>query len=192
MISGKKVRLRAFREDDLKNVLAWLNNPAVTRYLSSMRPWSVVEERGWLDRAMRNDDPTAVTYVIESADGEYAGSIGLMHIDGRNRRAEVGVVIARPEDWGRGMGTEAMILMLRHAFEEMNLHRVTLRVYTFNDRAQRSYGKIGFVEEGRLREDTFRHGAWHDTVLMGILADEFFARHGRTDDGKVLDPVPRA
>ena len=192
MISGKKVRLRAFREDDLKNVLAWLNNPAVTRYLSSMRPWSVVEERGWLDRAMRNDDPTAVTYVIESADGEYAGSIGLMHIDGRNRRAEVGVVIARPEDWGRGMGTEAMILMLRHAFEEMNLHRVTLRVYTFNDRAQRSYGKIGFVEEGRLREDTFRHGAWHDTVLMGILADEFFARHGRTDDGKVLDPVPKA
>lgn len=192
MIPGKKVRLRAFREDDLKNVLAWLNNPAVTRYLSSMRPWSVVEERGWLDRAMRNDDPTAVTYVIESADGEYAGSIGLMHIDGRNRRAEVGVVIARPEDWGRGMGTEAMILMLRHAFEEMNLHRVTLRVYTFNDRAQRSYGKIGFVEEGRLREDTYRHGAWHDTVLMGILADEFFARHGRTDDGKVLDPVPKA
>ena len=192
MISGKKVRLRAFREDDLKNVLAWLNNPAVTRYLSSMRPWSVVEERGWLDRAMRNDDPTAVTYVIESADGEYAGSIGLMHIDGRNRRAEVGVVIARPEDWGRGMGTEAMILMLRHAFEEMNLHRVTLRVYTFNDRAQRSYGKIGFVEEGRLREDTYRHGAWHDTVLMGILADEFFARHGRTDDGKVLDPLPKA
>ncbi len=192
MISGKKVRLRAFREDDLKNVLAWLNNPAVTRYLSSMRPWSVVEERGWLDRAMRNDDPTAVTYVIESADGEYAGSIGLMHIDGRNRRAEVGVVISRPEDWGRGMGSEAMILMLRHAFEEMNLHRVTLRVYTFNERAQRSYVKIGFVEEGRLREDTYRHGAWHDTVLMGILADEFFARHGRTDDGKVLDPVPKA
>lgn len=192
MISGKKVRLRAFREDDLKNVLAWLNNPAVTRYLSSMRPWSVVEERGWLDRAMRNDDPTAVTYVIESADGEYAGSIGLMHIDGRNRRAEVGVVISRPEDWGRGMGTEAMILMLRHAFEEMNLHRVTLRVYTFNERAQRSYTKIGFVEEGRLREDTYRHGAWHDTVLMGILAEEFFSRHGRTDDGKVLDPVPKA
>lgn len=192
MISGKKVRLRAFREDDLKNVLAWLNNPAVTRYLSSMRPWSVVEERGWLDRAMRNDDPTAVTYVIESADGEYAGSIGLMHIDGRNRRAEVGVVISRPEDWGRGMGTEAMLLMLRHAFEEMNLHRVTLRVYTFNERAQRSYAKIGFVEEGRLREDTYRHGAWHDTVLMGILADEFFARHGRTDDGKVLDPLPKA
>jgi len=192
MISGKKVRLRAFREDDLKNVVAWINNPVVTRYLTHMRPWSMVEERVWLDRAMRNDDPTAVTYVVESSDGEYAGSIGLMHIDGRNRNAEVGIVIARPEDWGRGLGTEAMLILLRHAFEEMNLHRVMLRVFTFNERALRSYAKLGFVEEGRLRENMFRHGAWHDTVLMAILADEFFARHGRTDDGKVLDPMPKS
>jgi len=192
MISGKKVRLRAFREDDLKNMVAWINNPMVTRYLAHMRPWSAVEERGWLERAMRNDDPTAATFVVESADGEYAGSIGLMQIDGRNRNAEVGIVIARPEEWGRGMGGEAMVLMLRHAFEEMNLHRVMLRVFTFNERALRSYLKIGFAEEGRLRENMFRHGTWHDTVLMGILAEEFFAKHGRTDDGKVLDPMPKS
>lgn len=190
MILGKKVRLRAFREDDLKNVVAWINNPVVTRYLTHMRPWSIVEERAWLDRAMRNDDPTAVTFVIETSDGEYSGSVGLMHIDVRNRHAEVGIVIARPEDWGRGLGTEAMVLILRHAFEEMNLHRVMLRVFTFNERAIKSYVKIGFVEEGRLRQNMFRHGAWHDTVIMGILADEFFAAHGRTDDGKVLDPMP--
>jgi RimJ/RimL family protein N-acetyltransferase len=192
MISGRKVRLRAFREDDLKNVMAWINNPVVTRYLASMRPWSVVEERAWMDRAMRNDDPAAVTYVIESADGEYAGSVGLMSIDGRNRNAEVGIVIARPEDWGRGLGTEAMVLMLRHAFEEMNLHRVMLRVFTFNERAVRSYLKIGFVEEGRMRQNLYRHGAWHDTVLMAVLADDFFAKHGRTDDGRVLDPMPKS
>ena len=191
MILGKKVRLRAFREDDLKNDVAWINNPVVTRYLTHMRPWSIVEERTWLDRAMRNDDPTSVTFVVETSDGEYSGSVGLIHIDGRNRHAEVGIVIARPEDWGRGLGTEAMLLILRHAFEEMNLHRVMLRVFTFNERAIKSYVKIGFVEEGRLRQNMYRHGAWHDTVIMGILADEFFAAHGRTDDGKVLDPMPR-
>ncbi len=190
MILGKKVRLRAFREDDLKSAITWINNPVVTRYLTDMRPRSIVEERAWLDRAMRNDDPTAVMLVIETSDGEYAGSVGLMHIDVRNRHAEAGIVIARPEDWGRGLGTEAMQLILRHAFEELNLHRILLRVFTFNERAIKSYVKLGFVEEGRLRENMFRHGAWHDTVLMGILADEYFARHGRTEDGDVVDTAP--
>jgi RimJ/RimL family protein N-acetyltransferase len=187
MITGRKVRLRAYREDDLKNSVAWLNNTAVTRYLQHMRPWSVVEERAWLDRAMRNDDPSSVTLVVETTDGEYAGAIGLMHLDQRNRSAEAGIVIGRPEDWGRGLGTEAMQLLLRHAFEELNLHRVSLRVYAFNERGIKSYTKLGFVEEGRLREAVFRHGAWHDVHLMAILQHEYFEKHGRTEDGGVRD-----
>ena len=185
MISGKRVRLRSFREDDLKNSLAWLNNPQVTRYLHHMRPWSVAEEKVWIDNLMRNDDPTRTTFVVETSDGEYVGSAGLMHIDLRNRSAEAGIVIGRPEEWGRGMGTEALGLLLRHAFEEMNLHRVMLRVFTFNERGIRSYKKLGFVEEGRHRESLFRHGAWHDTITMAILQHEYFDQHGRTGDGAV-------
>lgn len=187
MIAGDKVRLRAYREDDLKNSVVWLNNPTVTRYLLNMRPWSQAEEKAWLDRVMRNEDPETVSFVVETTDGEYVGSAGLMHIDRRNRSAEAGIVIGRPEEWGRGQGTDAMKTLLKHGFEEMNLHRIALRVYTFNERAIRSYQKLGFVEEGRLRQAMFRHGAWHDVILMAILDEEYFARHGRTDDGKVLD-----
>jgi RimJ/RimL family protein N-acetyltransferase len=187
MILGKKVRLRAYREDDLKNSIAWLNNGGVTRFLLHMRPWSIVEERAWIERAMRNEDPANVALVVETADGEYVGAIALMQIDQRNRNAEAGIVIGRPEDWGRGLGTEAMLLLLRHAFEELNLHRVMLRVYTFNERGIRSYKRLGFEEEGRQREALFRHGAWHDVILMAILQHEYFERHGRTEDGGVAD-----
>ena len=186
MIPGKKVKLRAYREDDLKNAVVMINNQAVTRFLNVMRPRSLQEEREWLEAAMRNTDPRVVGYAIDSFDGEYLGSVGLMHIDQRNRSAELGISIARPEDWGKGFGTEAAILMLRHGFEELNLHRIHLRVYDYNERGQKSYAKIGFVEEGRLRQAHYRHGGWHGVVLMGILADEFFAKHGRTEDGKVL------
>ncbi len=187
MISGGKVRLRAFREDDLKNCVVWLNNPAVTRYLLNMRPWSLVEEKAWIDRVMRNEDPATATFVVETTDGEYVGNAGFIEIDSRNRCAEAGIVIGRPEEWGRGLGTDAMKALLKHGFEEMNLYRIALRVYTFNERAIRSYQKLGFVEEGRLRQAMFRHGAWHDVILMAILADEYFEKHGRTEDGKVLD-----
>ncbi|MGH7724754.1 MAG: GNAT family N-acetyltransferase [Candidatus Eiseniibacteriota bacterium] len=187
MITGRKVRLRSLREDDLKNAFATMNNSAVTRYLRFMRPWSVVEEKAWIERAMKNDDPTLVNLAIETTDGEYVGATGLMQIDPRNRDAELGIVIGRPEDWGRGLGTEATLLLLRHAFEELNLHRVHLRVFDYNERARKSYKKLGFEEEGRLREAHYRHGAWHDVVIMGILAEEFYAKHGKTDDGKVKD-----
>ena len=184
MISGQRVRLRAFREDDLKNALAAINNPAVTRYLRFMRPVSVHQERAWLDSMMRGE-PGQLTFAIDSTDGEYLGSVGLMHIDERNRDAELGILIGRPEDFGRGFGTEAALLMMRHGFEEMNLHRIHLRVFDYNERGFKSYVKLGFKEEGRLRQAHFRHGGWHDIVIMGILADEFFAQHGRTGDGKV-------
>ena len=190
MLAEGKVRLRAFREDDLKNSVAWLNNPVVTRYLLHMRPWSLVEEKAWIDKVMRNEDKSSATFVVETTDGEYVGVSGLNHIDGRNRSAEAGIVIGRPEEWGRGLGTDAMKALLRHAFEELGLHRVHLRVYSFNERAIRSYVKLGFVEEGRLRQAMFRHGAWHDVVLMAILEEEWFAKHGRTDEGKVLDANP--
>ena len=187
MIPGKKVRLRAYREDDLKSAFAMINNQAVTRFLQFMRPRSLEEEREWLNGTMRNQHPNAVGYAIESNDSEYLGGVGLMHLDQRNRSAELGISIARPDDWGKGYGTEAAILMLRHGFEELNLHRIHLRVYDYNERGRKSYEKIGFQEEGRLRQAHFRHGHWHDVVIMGILADEFFDRHGRTDDGKVAD-----
>jgi RimJ/RimL family protein N-acetyltransferase len=190
MITEGKARLRAFREDDLKNCVAWLNNPAVTRYLLHMRPWSLAEEKAWIERVMRNEDRGSVHFVIETTDGEYAGTTGLMQIDRRNRSAEAGIVIGRPEEWGRGLGSDAMKGLLRHGFEELNLHRVSLRVYAFNERAIRAYLKLGFVEEGRLRQAMFRHGAWHDVLIMALLAEEWFAKHGRTDAGKVLEAGP--
>jgi RimJ/RimL family protein N-acetyltransferase len=192
MIPGKKVRLRAYREEDIKNAFAAINNGAVTRFLQFMRPRSLQEEREWLEGAMRNEHRDTVSYAIESNDSEYLGGVGLMHLDHRNRSAELGILIGRPDDWGRGYGTEAAILMLRHGFEELNLHRIHLRVYDYNERGQKSYARIGFKEEGRLRQAHFRHGAWHDVVLMAILAEEFFELHGRTDDGKVVDaPLPQ-
>ena len=187
MIPGQKVRLRAYREDDLKNAFAMINNQAVTRFLQFMRPRSQAEERAWIERVMRNEDPTSVALAIESKDNEYLGSVGLMHIDLRNRAAELGISIGIPGDWGKGMGSEAALLMMRHGFEEMGLHRIYLRVFDYNERALRSYKKLGFTEEGRMRQAHFRHGHWHDVIWMGILVDEFFEKHGRTSDGKVTD-----
>ncbi len=93
------------------------------------------------------------------------------------------ITIGEQDRWGRGYGTEAVELMLGHAFERLGLHRVGLSVFAFNDRAIRSYEKAGFHEEGRLREAVWRDGRWWDEVQMGVLEREWRERVGAGEVG---------
>jgi len=71
-------------------------------------------------------------------------------------------------------------LLLDYVFYEMNLHRVSLKVFSFNDRALRLYTKIGFQQEGSSRQSLFRDGEWHDIIHMGLLQNEYFEKQVKT------------
>ena len=82
------------------------------------------------------------------------------------------VGIFDPTLLGQGLGSEAILLVLRHAFAELKLHRIGVRVLGYNRRAIRAYEKCGFAVEGREREAAFVNGAWHDDIIMGVLEHE--------------------
>jgi RimJ/RimL family protein N-acetyltransferase len=110
-------------------------------------------------------------------DDAYTASACACHTasDGaEHRNADSGIAIERAY-WDKGYGTDATHTMLRFAFTEMGLHRVTLGVADYNARARRVYEKCGFQVEGRLREAKFRDGRWCDNIIMGILDREFLA-----------------
>lgn len=92
-----------------------------------------------------------------------------------DRRASLAVGLFNAADLGKGIGTEAAYAVLRFAFEELNLHRVSVRVLEFNVRAIRLYEKLGFRLEGKERETAFVDGKWCDDLIMGVLAHEFAA-----------------
>ena len=94
-------------------------------------------------------------------------------VDLRNRHAALGLLVGDRASWGQGYGTEATRLLVRDAFETWNLNRVWLHVYEFNERALHIYQKVGFRTEGRLRQETFRAGHYWDTLVMGLLREEW-------------------
>jgi RimJ/RimL family protein N-acetyltransferase len=172
MIKGQKVTLRAISKADIPIFVRWLNDPEVTQYLGgSMMPMSTESEERWFERQMAEGEGWPLT--IETADGVTIGNISLMHLDKRNHHAELGIVIGEKKYWSQGYGTDAIRTLLHYAFQELNLHRVFLRVYSYNPRAIRCYEKVGFLHEGRLRQASYRHGAYHDELIMGILREEF-------------------
>ncbi|NUL49050.1 GNAT family protein [Citricoccus sp. I39-566] len=127
--------------------------------------WSVAEDR--------------LVWVIEEiATGRIVGESVLNELDEDNLSCGFRLWISGARD--RGLGTETVELTLRHALEDQGLHRVSLEVYAFNPRARHVYERAGFVHEGTLRDALLIDGTWVDAHVMGILADEWRERHGRS------------
>ncbi len=170
MIEGEKVVLRALEKDDIENCWRWVNDPKITEGLTMIFPISKYEEEQWYEGYIKNNKDKIFAIEVE---GEHIGNIGLHGIDWVNRKAELGIMIGEKEYWGEGYGTDAITTLLRYAFTRMNLHRVQLRVFEYNERAIRCYKKCGFTEEGVMRDDRFKDGMYHNTIFMSILRSEF-------------------
>jgi RimJ/RimL family protein N-acetyltransferase len=113
-------------------------------------------------------------------------------MDADNGSALYHITIGEKDLWGQGYGTEATRLMLAHAFLTMGIHRVSLAVFAFNERAIRSYRKVGFTVEGRAREAIFRDGRFWDEISMSILEPEWRALQAPLDRPATRTATARA
>ncbi|ADL06819.1 GNAT family N-acetyltransferase [Thermosediminibacter oceani] len=175
MFTGEKVRLRAYRKEDLEKALQFINDPEVKRFLAPGIPFPLTEsdeEKFISKQSGFNTD--AYSFAIETLEGEYIGGCGINSTDWKNSVAVVGIFIGNKDYWGKGYGTDAMRVLLRFIFEQMNINKVKLFVYDFNKRAIRCYEKCGFKVEGVLRQEIYRDGRYHDELAMGILRSEWF------------------
>ena len=109
------------------------------------------------------------------ADDRLIGIIGLYTVFLPQREAFMGIQIGERADWGQGYGTDGLRVLLRYAFDELNLARISLSFLEGNDRAQRSYEKCGFRYEGRERQAWAYEGRRWDEIYMGLLCDEWRA-----------------
>ena len=90
--------------------------------------------------------------------------------------AELGIVIGKKHQWGKGYATEAMQLLVAYGFEQLNLHLLYLTVMASNERAAGIYERVGFRHEGRLRHRIYRDGTYRDLLSMSILRSEWEER----------------
>lgn len=178
MFESERVRLRGLLEPDLSALHRWWIDPEIMRLQThlAIRLDDEATNRERFATWYRPTDGGAAFSIVLRETEELVGACSLWGAEAKNRDAEMSIVIGRKELWGRGLGPEAIDLLLAYGFAELNLHRVHLVVLAFNTRAIRAYEKVGFVEEGRMRERVFRDGAWHDHVIMGMLQREFLSR----------------
>jgi [ribosomal protein S5]-alanine N-acetyltransferase len=169
---GHKVYLRPLERADAPLVQPWINDPEVRYFIRAFRPVNLQAEEDFITKA-NQDEHSLVLGIAVKANDRLVGAAGLQAIDFRSRHASFGIAIGVPSEWSKGYGTEATRLLVRHAFETLNLNRVWLQVYEDNPRGIRAYEKAGFRKEGVLRQDMFRAGRYWDTIVMAILREEW-------------------
>ena len=177
IFTGNLVRLSAVDPEEMSKAFArWDRNSEYFRLLnSSARPL-----RSASSRAKRMEEQVGETSLEDYnfsirtlGEDKLIGEIGLEVENWPGREAFVGLGIGETDYWGKGYGIDVMNVILRYAFTELNLNRVTLTVFEYNPRAIRSYEKAGFRHEGRLRDLLNREGRRWDELFMGILREEW-------------------
>jgi RimJ/RimL family protein N-acetyltransferase len=170
------VRLRPLSALDIDHVMGWVNDPDIVGNFASFagKPYTRDEELAYLTKLV--DSPNERVFSVETDAGDYIGQVGVHQIHWPSKVGRLACIIGAKTNMGKGYGTAAIGALLDKAFGELGLHKIWLMIFATNARSHGIYQRIGFVDEGLLREEYFHKGDWRDMIRMGLLAREWKSR----------------
>lgn len=180
-LHGERIRLRPWSVEDAHDFRRWANDIDVQRLIGGTPGQASRDaEETFIRSHLDNDWEHGFALAIEAMDVEpvpcLIGNLELRDLNAVSRVGEIGIMIGDRAYWSRGYGEDAMRTICRFGFRDLDLHRIELTVAAFNPRAVRCYEKVGFSIEGRLRDHRYVAGRYYDTLIMGVLRDEFEAK----------------
>ncbi|MBK8614422.1 MAG: GNAT family N-acetyltransferase [Flavobacteriales bacterium] len=169
-IKGKKVLLRAIEPQDLAQLQQWANDPEIQSGLGGWHfPSSSEDQRKWY--ASLSLGSINQRFALETPDHGLIGTANIVDIDWKNGNAFHGLMLGDKEIRGKGYGLDAVMTIMRYAFDELGLHRLDGSMIEYNEASLGLYiGKCGWKEEGRQRDWYFRKGRHWDRILVGVTA----------------------
>ncbi len=174
MLEGKLIKLRAYdSNDNPQKILELINSQEVLLNLRPTIPFpfTFTDEKTFIDSqsALKNE----YNFAIETLENkEYIGGCGINNLDFNNSVCTVGVFLGK-SFWNRGYGSDAMKTLIHFIFNQIPVNKIKLQVFSFNERAIRSYEKCGFKIEAVLKEELFRNGKYHDDIIMSIFRRDY-------------------
>jgi len=168
-LRGQHVTLRPMTHADAPHLVRWASDPDFAWFQWGRRPGRFPDDeaaRRWIDTIADN---RGATFAIEH-DGRPIGQANYRDLRPKGKSAEVGIGIGEPALWGKGLGREALTLLVGHLVHDLGLHRISLSVLAYNDRAIASYKAAGFEVEGIERDGVMTdRGFWADDVKMAYV-----------------------
>ncbi|KMZ44265.1 MULTISPECIES: GNAT family protein [Bacillales] len=175
-LEGERVFLRPIGTEDTELYFRSLFSKE-TRMLTGTQKHFTREQIHQYIENKGQDSSSVLLLICLCENDQVIGDVQIGDIDRNNRSAFIRISIDQNAYQGKGYGSEALLLMLDYGFGILNLHRIELNVFAFNERAIHTYEKLGFQREGIQRQALYYNHAYHDSILMSMLADEYRAKY---------------
>ncbi|MFA4941306.1 MAG: GNAT family protein [Patescibacteria group bacterium] len=173
-IIGKKIYLRPIVKKDLnENYKNWFNDADVCMFNSHHRFPNYNEDMLYYYKKVIKTRNNLILAIIDKKTDSHVGNISLQNINYIDKAAELAVIIGDKKFWGKGIGKEAGNLILKHGFNDLNLHRISCGTSKENKGMQGLAGSLGFKREGVLREALYKNGRYNDIINYGLLKKEY-------------------
>ena len=184
MLKGQKTFLRPLEAEDIPLYQQWYNDQDVSYWANAAWPLCTMLSEVEVEERFFVSSPTSRRFTILDENMEPIGTTGFRDHNVPARSAVLFISIGEQEYWGRGYGTDALRVLIDYLFLQWNFHRLSLDTWDGNLRALRSYEKLGFQVEGRLREARYVLGKYHDAILLSLLRDEYLENRAKFLPGK--------
>ena len=174
MLNSSRILLREIRESDLKPpYVNWLNDSEVNSFLETrFVPQSIESIRAYWQN--HRDAVHCPWFAIELIDShQHIGNIKLGPIDWVHRRADISLFIGDKASWGKGYASEAIFLISKWAFNQLDLYKLSSGMYATNIGSRRAFEKAGFVLEATFKDEVYSSGSRVDMWRMGLLRPSF-------------------
>ncbi len=166
-LQGQHIYLRFLSPDDVSDAyVAWMNNAEITQYLESR--WSVqtLESIRAFVKAVADSSNDYLFGMFLKDTHQHIGNIKIGNINPHHHYGDVGLIIGDKASWGKGIAAEAISLVTRYGFEELNLNKLTAGMYEHNVGSYRAFIKAGYREVGRYEKHFFYQGRYVDAFLV--------------------------
>ncbi|KAA1379764.1 GNAT family N-acetyltransferase [Aeromicrobium fastidiosum] len=172
VLAGRLVRLEPLTPEHAPDVLAAADDDEVFRWLPFVRPRTLAEAETLVSRYL--DGPTVPWVQVDAAAGDVIGMTTFYDVDAAMRTVAIGWTWLARRAWRTGVNTEAKLLLMRRAFDDLGCVRVVWHTDIRNERSQAAIARLGAQREGVMRKHKLRpDGSWRDTVTFSMLDDEW-------------------
>ncbi len=162
------IKIRKHLQKDIPYRVKWLNNPEVNKFIGDEmgQKTNLKKEKEWFFNYQKAKNKKFFTICDNS---KPIGFMGLSNISKSNKNADLFIAIGEDDYRGKGIGKIAIIWLINYGFKKLKLHKINLGVVKDNNHAIKVYQSLGFVIEGRMKDEVFYKGKYHDFLSMAIF-----------------------